>query len=135
MVQVGSSAAGAGAKVYVKGSLKGAVGGGGVGNPKEQDLGSISGNVEIDLSLGTCVIATLTASTTLSFTGLPPSGEILEFTLNFTAIKEINWPVGTTVFNGGAAMIVLSSPYTYSCYIDSSGNLRVWGVAEWGVAE
>ncbi len=131
VTQVGSTNTGAGAKVYVKGSLKGAVGGGGVGNPKEQDLGSISGNVEIDLSLGTCVIATLTASTTLSFTGLPPSGEILEFTLNFTAIKEINWPVGTTVFNGGAAMIVLSSPYTYSCDIDSSGNLRVWGVAEW----
>lgn len=106
-------------------------GGGGVGRPREQDLGLIDGNVQIDLSLGTHVIATLDDAVTLSFTGLPPAGEILEFTLNFTNIKEINWPVGTTVFNGGAPMEVLSSPYTYSCHIDSFGNLNVWGVAEW----
>jgi len=92
-----------------------------------QALGSISGTVNINLSLGTLITATLTGTTTLTFTGLPTSGKELAFTLRFSGIEQINLPTGTK-FANGEIPTPEGSLYELPCTIDNSGNLIVYGI-------
>ena len=93
------------------------------------DLGTISGSTQIDLSNGTVVQATLSGSVTLSFTGLPDSGTEVSFTLAFSGAETITWPSGTE-FAGGSAPSIIGPDYELPCSIDSAGNLTVYGVID-----
>jgi hypothetical protein len=98
----------------------------GVGTSVIQSLGSISGTVNINLSVGTLITATLTGSTTLSFIGLPSSNRELGFTLRFSGIQEIIFPTGTK-FANGVPPTPSGDLYEIPCSIDSSGNVIVYG--------
>lgn len=71
-----------------------------------QDLGNISGAVEIDLNDGTYIVATLVGDTTFSFTNLPSSGVARGITMELTEggspAASITWP-GTVQWGGGSA--------------------------------
>jgi hypothetical protein len=92
-----------------------------------QALGSISGSVDIDLSLGTLITATLTGTTTLTFSGLPPSTRETAFTLRFAGIEQINLPAGTK-FANGEVPVPAGALYELPCTINNAGNLIVYGV-------
>ena len=96
---------------------------------KINTLGNISGNVSIDLTLGSYVTATLTDAIVLSFTGLPPSGSVREFILAFTNIYPITYPVGSK-FTGGIAPTIIASPCEIYCMVDSAGVLTVKGLID-----
>jgi hypothetical protein len=91
-----------------------------------QDLGNISGTVNINLALGTLITATLTGTTTLTFSGLPPSTRETAFTLRFAGIHQINLPSGTR-FPNGTAPTPSGVLYELPCSINSSGQLIVYG--------
>jgi len=91
-----------------------------------QNLGEISGAVDIDLNSGTLVIATLTGSVTLSFTGLPNSTSEKGFTLRLSGIQMIVFPVGT-LFASGDAPTPEGALYDIPCSINSSGVVIVYG--------
>jgi len=91
-----------------------------------QALGSISGTVDIDLTLGTLITATLTGTTTLTFSGLPPSTRETAFTLRFAGIFQINLPVGTKYANG-VAPVPAGTLYELPCTINNAGELIVYG--------
>ena len=91
-----------------------------------QNLGEISGAVDIDLNSGTLVIATLTGSVTLSFTGLPNSTSEKGFTLRLSGIQMIVFPVGT-LFASGDAPTPAGTLYDIPCSINSSGVVIVYG--------
>lgn len=91
-----------------------------------QNLGNISGNVSINLLNGTLIKATLTDAVSLSFTGLPTSDKETAFTLRFSGIFQITFPVGTKFANDIAP--TLEAPlYELPCSIDSAGNVIVYG--------
>jgi hypothetical protein len=92
-----------------------------------QALGSISGTVDIDLTLGTLITATLTGTTTLTFSGLPPSTRETAFTLRFAGIEQINLPAGTK-YPSGSVPTPEGALYELPCSINSAGNLIVYGV-------
>jgi hypothetical protein len=92
-----------------------------------QALGSISGTVDINLALGTLITATLTGATTLTFSGLPPSGRETAFTLRFSGIHAITLPVGTK-YPAGAVPVPAGSLYEIPCTINNAGELIVYGV-------
>jgi hypothetical protein len=92
-----------------------------------QALGSISGTVTINLSLGTLITATLTGATTLAFSGLPPSGRETAFTLRFAGIHAITLPVGTK-YPAGAVPVPAGALYEIPCTINNAGELIVYGV-------
>jgi len=91
-----------------------------------QNLGEISGAVDIDLNSGTLVIATLTGSVTLSFTGLPNSTSEKGFTLRLSGIQMIVFPVGT-LFASGDPPTPEGALYDIPCSINSSGVVIVYG--------
>ena len=91
-----------------------------------QNLGNITGAVTIDLDLGTLILATLTGAITLSFTGLPIASRETAFSLRFTNVQSITFPVGTK-FAGGAAPSALGPRYELPCTVNSSGNIIVYG--------
>jgi hypothetical protein len=90
-------------------------------------LGSISGTVNIDLALGTLVTATLTGTTTLTFSGLPPSTRETAFTLRFAGLEQINLPAGTKYANGEVPTPE-GALYEIPCTINNGGDLIVYGV-------
>jgi hypothetical protein len=92
-----------------------------------QALGSISGTVDIDLTLGTLITATLTDAVTLTFSGLPPSTRETAFTLRFAGIEQINLPAGTKYANGEVPTPE-GALYELPCSINNAGNLIVYGV-------
>jgi hypothetical protein len=92
-----------------------------------QNLGNIDGTVDIDLSLGTLITATLTGTTTLTFSGLPPSTRETAFTLRFAGIFQINLPAGTK-FANGEIPVPAGALYELPCSINNAGNLIVYGV-------
>ena len=92
-----------------------------------QDLGSISGTVNIDLALGTLITATLTGATTLTFSGLPPSTRETAFTLRFSGIHAITLPAGTK-YPAGAVPVPEGALYEIPCTINNAGELIVYGV-------
>ena len=91
-----------------------------------QNLGNRTGLVAINLSLGTLVLATLTGGVTLSFTGLPIESRETAFSLRFTNVQSITFPVGTK-FAGGQTPSALGPRYELPCTINSSGNIIVYG--------
>ena len=91
-----------------------------------QDLGSISGTVNINLALGTLITATLTGTTTLTFSGLPPTTRETAFTLRFAGIHQINLPSGTR-FPSGTAPTPSGVLYELPCSINSAGQVIVYG--------
>jgi len=91
-------------------------------------LGSISGSNDIDVSQGTIVTATLTGSTTLTFSGNPGSNEI-SFVLKFSGAETISWPANT-IFAGGEAPSITGPDYEIPCSIDSSGVVTVHGIID-----
>ena len=91
-----------------------------------QNLGDISGTVDIDLNIGTLIKATLTGSVTLSFTGLPNLTSEKGFTLRFSGIHMIVFPVGT-LFASGDAPTPEGALYDIPCSINSSGVVIVYG--------
>ena len=91
-----------------------------------QNLGDISGTVDIDLNIGTLIKATLTGSVTLSFTGLPNLTSEKGFTLRFSGIQMIVFPVGT-LFASGEAPTPAGTLYDIPCSINSSGVVIVYG--------
>ena len=95
---------------------------------KVQDLGSITGAVEIDLSVGDHVIAEPTGELTLTFTG-GSTGFVLGFDLYFTAIETINWP-GTTLFAGGSAPSASTAPFRIVGSIDEDNIITIDGIIE-----
>lgn len=94
-----------------------------------QDLGTISGTTQIDLTNGTVIEATLSGSVTLSFTGLPSAGESYSFTLAFSGAETISYPSGTE-FAGGSAPSIIGPDYEIPCSIDPAGTLTVYGVID-----
>jgi len=92
-----------------------------------QSLGSISGTVNIDLSLGTLITATLTGATTLTFSGLPPSTRETAFTLRFAGIHAITLPAGTK-YPAGEVPVPEGALYEIPCTINNAGELIVYGV-------
>lgn len=92
-----------------------------------QDLGDIAGAVTVNLSNGELVKANLTGGVTLSFSGLPPSGVELAFSLRFSGLQSIALPAGTK-FANGQAPTPEGSLYEIPCSIDSEGGLIVYGV-------
>jgi len=96
---------------------------------KVNDLGSISGANEIDLSNGTFVTATLTGAIQLAFTGLPTAGYVKDFVLLFTNIETITFPAGTK-FAGGVPPVVIASPYMVVCSVDSAGVVTVYSLID-----
>ena len=91
-----------------------------------QNLGSISGNININLVLGTLIIATLTGSTILTFSGLPTSDRETAFTLRFSGIQSITLPIGTK-YAQGEIPVTEGLVYEIPCTINSAGNLIVYG--------
>ena len=91
-----------------------------------QNLGDISGTVDIDLNIGTLIKATLTDSVTLAFTGLPNSTSEKGFTLRLSGIQMIVFPVGT-LFASGDAPTPEGALYDIPCSINSSGVVIVYG--------
>lgn len=91
-----------------------------------QDLGSITGSVLIDLTLGTLIKATLSGSVTLSFTGLPSATSEKGFTLRFSGLEMIVFPVGT-LFASGDAPTPAGTLYDIPCSISSTGVVIVYG--------
>jgi len=91
-----------------------------------QNLGDISGTVDIDLNIGTLIKATLTDSVTLAFTGLPNSTSEKGFTLRLSGIQMIVFPVGT-LFASGDAPTPAGTLYDIPCSINSSGVVIVYG--------
>lgn len=91
-----------------------------------QNLGNITGAVTINLALGTLIIATLTGTVTLSFIGLPIVTRETGFTLRFSGIHPITFPVGTR-FANGEALTPSGALYEIPCSINSVGNLIVYG--------
>ena len=91
-----------------------------------QNLGNRTGAVTINLGLGTLIIATLTGAVILSFTGLPIASRETAFSLRFTNVQSITFPVGTK-FAGGPAPIIIGPRYELPCTINSSGNIIVYG--------
>jgi len=92
------------------------------------DLGNITGSVSVDLSTGNVFTGTLTGNVTLSYTGLPASGKVVEFELRLlqdsTGGRTVTWPS-----NGkwpGGAVFVLTTDANALDYvgvsIDSAGN-------------
>ena len=94
---------------------------------KVQSLGNISGATPIDLSLGTTILASLTAPTTFSFTSLPNVGFETAFSLRLSGIFAITFPVGT-IYPAGIPPIPEGVLYEIPCSINSSGTLIVYGV-------
>jgi hypothetical protein len=92
-----------------------------------QSLGNITGNTAINLDNGTLIKATLTGAVTLSFTGLPDSTSEKAFTLRFSGLEEINFPVGT-LFSNGIAPVPEGTLYDIPCSIDSTGVVIVYGI-------
>jgi hypothetical protein len=90
-----------------------------------QDLGNISGTVNINLALGTLITATLTGTTTLTFSGLPPTTRETQFKLRFSGNQTINFPSGT-LFPSGIQPTTSGVLYELSCSINSSGQLIVY---------
>jgi hypothetical protein len=91
-----------------------------------QNLGSISGNININLVLGTLIIATLTGSTVLTFSGLPTADRETAFTLRFSGIKSITLPIGTK-YAQGEIPVTEGLLYEIPCTINSAGDLIVYG--------
>lgn len=91
-----------------------------------QNLGSISGNININLVLGTLIIATLTGSTVLTFSGLPTADRETVFTLRFSGIQSITLPIGTK-YAEGKIPVTEGLLYEIPCTINSAGDLIVYG--------
>lgn len=90
-------------------------------------LGSVSGSVSIDVSLGSVFTATLTGTTTLTFTGQPSSGFDKAFVLQFANDQTINLP-SNTKYAEATPPDVTSASYQIICSIDSAGQLTVYGI-------
>jgi hypothetical protein len=90
-----------------------------------QNLGNISGTVNINLDLGTLITATLTGTTTLTFSGLPPTTRETQFKLRFSGNQTINFPSGT-LYPSGIQPTTFGVLYELSCSINSSGQLIVY---------
>jgi hypothetical protein len=91
-----------------------------------QNLGNIVGSVGINLTLGTLILATLTGTVTLSFTGLPIASRETAFSLRFTNVQSITFPLGTK-FAGGASPSIIGPRFELPCTINSVGNIIVYG--------
>ena len=91
-----------------------------------QNLGNRTGAVTINLASGTLILATLTGGVTLSFTGLPIESRETAFSLRFTNVQSITFPVGTK-FAGGAAPSIIGPRFELPCTINSVGNIIVYG--------
>lgn len=111
---------------------------GGVSKPitqNVQDLGSISGtgtsSVDIDVTQGTQVRATLTGDTEFTFSGSPASGEVTDFELRLTDADQyaITWPSGT-LFDGSTAPDIIGNLCELPCQIDANGVVTVYGVID-----
>lgn len=74
-----------------------------------QSIGSVSGAVTINLASGSNIALTITGNTTLTFTGLPASGNAQRAILTITngGAGTITWPAGTRWVGAG---IVGSAP-------------------------
>lgn len=91
-------------------------------------LGNITGTASVDLSTGNVFTATLTGNTTLTFTGLPASGKIIEAELRLlqdaTGSRVITWPANGK-WPGGTAFVLSTAANALDYVgisIDSSGN-------------
>jgi|AntAceMinimDraft_16_1070373.scaffolds.fasta_scaffold79287_2 hypothetical protein len=91
-----------------------------------QNLGNVTGVISINLNLGTLILATLTGTVTLSFTGLPIESRETAFSLRFTNVQSITFPVGTK-FAGGTAPSIIGPRFELPCTINSVGNIIVYG--------
>lgn len=92
------------------------------------DLGTLTGNiVDIDISLGNVVLATIsTAETTFTVSNAPPSGTAGSFTLILTngGSQTVNWPSGTVW--GGASPPVLTNSGTDVLTFITVNNGTTW---------
>lgn len=96
---------------------------------RENALGDISGDVEVNLANGPFVTATLIGAVSLTFINLPVSGTQKPFVLSFSGVFPITFPVSTR-FVGGEVLDVIGPDYDISCLINSSGVVTVYGVVD-----
>lgn len=99
-----------------------------------QAVGSISGTVTVDLSLGNSVSATIAAATTLAFTGATSGAcRTLLLTLTNGGAYTVTWP-GTVQWPGGTAPTLTASGVDLVILTTSDGGATWRGVANTGYA-
>jgi hypothetical protein len=98
---------------------------------KVQALGSISGAVTINMSLGDTVTATITGNTTFSITGLTSgSTNTVYLMLTNSGAGTITYPAGTT-FNRGVAPITSATGKTLIILDTVDNGATYMGVQSW----
>ena len=98
---------------------------------KVQVLGSISGAVTINMSLGDTVTATITGNTTFSITGLTSgSTNTVYLILTNSGAGTITYPAGTT-FNRGVAPITNATGKTLIILDTVDNGSTYMGVQSW----
>jgi hypothetical protein len=98
---------------------------------KVQALGSISGAVTINMSLGDTVTATITGNTTFSISGLTSgSTNTVYLVLTNSGAGTITYPTGTT-FNRGVAPITNATGKTLIILDTVDDGTTYMGVQSW----
>ena len=101
---------------------------------KSQSLGTISGDVTIDLSAGLSVIATVGGATTLAFANAPAGGTAtVLLRLTNGGAYTVTWP-STIKWPGGNAPTLTASGVDLVILATSDGGATWWGVANTGYA-
>ena len=99
-----------------------------------QAVGSISGTVTVDLSLGNSVSATITAATTLAFAGAAPGAcRTVLLTLTNGGSATVTWP-STIKWPGDTAPTLTASGVDLVIFTTSDGGATWRGVANTGYA-
>ena len=101
---------------------------------RHQSLGSVSGTVTVDLSLGNSVSATITAATTLVFTGAVSGAcRTVLLTLTNGGAYTVTWP-STIKWPGDTAPTLTESGVDLVILATSDGGTTWRGVANTGYA-
>lgn len=101
---------------------------------RHQSLGSVSGTVTVDLSLGNSVSATITAATTLAFAGAAPGAcRTVLLTLTNGGAYTVTWP-STIKWPGDTALTLTESGTDLIILSTSDGGTTWRGVATTGYA-
>lgn len=93
-------------------------------------LGSVSGAVNIDLSLGSTFTATITGVTNFTFTNAPPAGKDQTVYLKLTnAGTNVSFPAGTQYDLGAALTLTTTGRDLLSIWRDSEQGVYVVGLS------
>ena len=95
---------------------------------KLQNIGDISGNKVIDLSLGLYIVGTITEATTFSFTNVPTGAVVIILQLTNGGSYTVTWPTSVK-WSGGIAPELITTGTDIIVLTTNNSGTTWYGIA------